>query len=333
MAITKQPEYTAITRDTLIDNKNIDFDLYLRSDTNGHSNYILFCLGNEHFTEEKREYLLNKNIDRLYISDKDVDKYLNYQETNLQNIIQDGTKHSSEKSGVVYNVAKNIVMDLLDDPKCGKNSDRASKWVNNTVSHILNDENTFSGLFDVTVKNYHVYTHSVNVSVIGLLFGKYLLLKEHDLNCLGAGLLFHDVGKIEIPANVINKSSRLTEKEFYEIKRHPKLGLDHLEFKGKIDGRTLKTVIQHHENYDGTGYPYNVSGDDIHLFGRIARIVDVYDAMTSNRPYAAAKRPFSTLAEMKEKMITSFDEELLKEFIYFMGPKDPRRERRKYDKL
>lgn len=206
-------------------------------------------------------------------------------------------------------------------------------WVSNTVSYILNDENTFSSLFDVTVNNYHVHTHSVNVSVIGLLFGKYLLLKEHDLNCLGAGLLFHDIGKMEIPPNVINKSSRLTEKEFYEIKRHPKLGLDHLEFKGKIDGRTLKTVIQHHENYDGTGYPYNVSGNDIHLFGRIARIVDVYDAMTSNRPYAAAKRPFATLAEMKEEMIASFDEELLKEFIYFMGPKDPRRARRKYDKL
>jgi HD-GYP domain-containing protein (c-di-GMP phosphodiesterase class II) len=171
------------------------------------------------------------------------------------------------------------------------------------------------------------------VSVIGLLFGKYLLLKEHDLNCLGAGLLFHDIGKIEIPPNVINKSSSLTEKEFCEIKRHPKVGLDHLEYKEAINGQILKTVIQHHENYDGTGYPYNVSGNDIHLFGRIARIVDVYDAMTSNRPYAAAKRPFATLAEMKEKMLTSFDEELLKEFICFMGPKDPRREKRKRYKL
>lgn len=333
MTIMKQPEYTAITRDTLIDNKNIDFDRYLNNGSNGHSNYILFSRGNEHFTEERRDYLLKRKIDRLYISTKNTEKYHKYQEKNLQNIVQNCTKNSSEKSDVVYKVARNIVADLLVDSKCGQNADRASKWVSNTVSYILNDENTFSSLFDVTVNNYHVHTHSVNVSVIGLLFGKYLLLKEHDLNCLGAGLLFHDIGKMEIPPNVINKSSRLTEKEFYEIKRHPKLGLDHLEFKGKIDGRTLKTVIQHHENYDGTGYPYNVSGNDIHLFGRIARIVDVYDAMTSNRPYAAAKRPFATLAEMKEEMITSFDEELLKEFIYFMGPKDPRRARRKYDKL
>ena len=80
-----------------------------------------------------------------------------------------------------------------------------------------------------------------------------------------------------------------------------KLGLDHLEHIRTIDGRCLKIVIQHHENYDGTGYPYNISGNDIHLFGRIARIVDVYDAMTSNRSYAAAKRPFAALAEMKRK--------------------------------
>ncbi len=339
MVITKQPknssisEYISITRNALIDKKDIDFDLYLRNDTNGHFNYILFCRGDETFTQERREYLLSRNIDRLYSSTKDTDRYLNYQEKILKNIVQDSSKSPREKSEVVYDVARNIVAELMDDPKSGENSIRASKWVNNTVSHIINDESTYSSLFDVTLNNYHVYTHSINVSVIGLLFGKYLLLKEHDLNCLGTGLLFHDLGKLEIPPNVINKSSRLTEEEFDGIKRHPKAGLDHLEYQGRIDGRSLKIVIQHHENYDGTGYPYNVSGNDIHLFGRIARIVDVYDAMTSNRPYAAAKRPFAALAEMKKEMLTSFDEELLKEFICFLGPKDPRIIRRKYDKL
>jgi HD-GYP domain-containing protein (c-di-GMP phosphodiesterase class II) len=324
-------EYTAITRTALIENTEIDFDLYLSSGTHGHSQYVLFCRGNEQFSQERREVLLKRNIDRLYISTEDNDKYLKYQEKNLKNIVQDRNISSREKSIVIYDVARNITADLLNDPKSGQNTERASEWVNNTVSHILNDEDTFTSLFYVLSNNYYVYTHSINVTVIGLLFGKYLSLKEHDLNCLGTGLLLHDIGKVIIHPDVINKSGRLTEEEFWAIKRHPKAGLDHLEHIGTIDGRCLKIVIQHHENYDGTGYPYNISGNDIHLFGRIARIIDVYDAMTSNRPYAAAKRPFAVLAEMKGKMSNCFDGELLKEFICFLGQKDTRGKPRKGD--
>ena len=322
-------EYTAITGSMLLEDSDIGFDLYLSSGTHGHSKFVLFCHGNEHFSQERREDLLNRKIDRLYISTKDTEKYHKYQERNLKNIIQDSKKSSREKLIVVYNVAKYIIADLLNDPKSGQNTARASEWVNNTVSLILNDEDTFACLFYVMVNNYHVYTHSINVTVIGLVFGKYLSLKEHDLQCLGAGLLLHDIGKVIIHPDIINKSGRLTEEEFRAIKRHPKAGLDYLEHMGNIDGRCLKIVIQHHENYDGTGYPYNISGNDIHLFGRIARIIDVYDAMTSNRPYAAAKRPFAALAEMKREMSNCFDGELLKEFICFLGPKDQRREPRK----
>ena len=324
-------EYIAITRNALIGNTEIDFDLYLSSGTHGHSKYVLFCRGSEQFSQERREDLLNRNIDRLYISSNDTEKYLKYQEQNLKNIVQDSKISSREKSIVVYDVARNIIADLLNDPKSGQNTERASEWVNNTVCHILNDEDTLASLFYVLSNNYHVYTHFINVSVIGLLFGKYISLKEDDLNCLGTGLLLHDIGKVISNPNIINKSGRLTEEEFRAIKRHPKVGLDHLEHKGNIDGGSLKVIIQHHENYDGSGYPYNISGNDIHLFGRIARIVDVYDTMTSNRPYAAAKRPFAVLAEMKREMSNCFDGELLKEFICFLGPKDQRGEPRKDD--
>ena len=338
--ITKEPEnsliteYTAITRNTLIENTEIDFDLYLSNGTNGHANYVLFCRGNEKFSEERGQDLFNRNIDKLYISSEDTEKYLKYQERNLNKIVQDSRISSKEKSIVVYDVARNITADLLNDPKSGQHTERASEWISNTVSHIFNDEENINSLFHVLSNNYHVYTHSINVAVIGLLFGKYISLKEDDLNSLGVGLLLHDIGKVKIHPDIINKSGRLTEEEFRAIKRHSKAGLDHLEYRGNIDGRCLKVVIQHHENYDGSGYPYNISGNNIHLFGRIARIIDVYDAMTSNRSYAAAKRPFAVLAEMKQKMSNCFDGELLKDFIYFLGSsKDQRKKQRKSDKI
>ncbi|MBC8553516.1 MAG: HD domain-containing protein [Candidatus Brocadiales bacterium] len=326
-------EYTAITKDAIVEGTEIEFDLYLRNGSGGNYKYVLFSRGDEQFSPERREEILNRNVHALYISTEDTDKYLKYQEKNLNEIINNENKSDLEKSGAVYQVAGNIVQDLLDDPKTGENMKRASEWVNSTVKHIIQNENAFSGLFEVASHDYNTYTHSVNTSVIGLLFGKYLSLTQHELDCLGIGLLLHDIGKLSIPPKVINKVGSISGDELKVIKKHPKAGLELLEHRNYIHATSLKIVIQHHENQDGTGYPYGIEGSDIHLFGSIARIIDVYDAMTSNRSYAKAKRPFAVLAEMKEKMSNCFNEELLKEFISFLGPKDPRMEIRAEDKL
>lgn len=326
-------EYTAITKNALIENTKLAFDLFLRTDVNGHTRYILFCLAGEQFSPERQEELLSKNAQKLYIYTKDTDKYFKYQEENLKSIVDDKYKSSLEKSGALYQVATNITQELLDNPRSGKHIDRASTWINNTVNHILKNENAFSSLFEVTSHDYRTYTHSINMSVIGLLFGKYLSLNPHELDCLGTGMLLHDIGKVVVPTKIINKTGRLTKEEFSEIKKHPKAGLDILELKSNVDSLSLKIVAQHHENYDGSGYPYGIGGSDIHLFGHISRIIDAYDTMTSNRPYAVAKRPFAALAEMQREMSICFHEELLKEFICFLGARDPRNKLRADDIL
>ena len=326
-------EYTAITKNALVENTKLAFDLFLRNDVNGQARYILFCCADDHFSSERQEELLSKNAEKLYISTKDIGKYLKYQEANLKSIVDDKNKSSLEKSGALYQVATNITEELLDNPRSGKHIERASTWINNTVNHILKNENTFSSLFEVTAHDYHTYTHSINMSVIGLLFGKHLSLNPHELDCLGTGMLLHDIGKVVVPPEIINKPGSLTKEEFSEIKKHPKAGLEILELKSNIDSLCLKIVIQHHENHDGTGYPYGLGGSDIHLFGSISRIIDVYDAMTSNRSYAVAKRPFAALAEMKAEMSDYFNEELLKEFICFLGARDSRNKLRASDTL
>jgi len=326
-------EYTAITKDALLENTELAFDLFLRNDVNGKASYILFCRTGDQFSPERQEQLLNKKVQKLYISTKDTGKYLQYQEANLQNIVDDKNKSSLEKSGALYQVATNITEELLENPRSGKHIERASAWIGNTVNHVLKNENTFSSLFEVTTHDYHTYTHSINMSVIGLLFGKYLSLNQHELDCLGTGMLLHDIGKVVIHPEIINKTGRLTKEEFSEIKKHPKAGVEILEKRSNIDPLCLKIVAQHHENHDGTGYPNGLAGSDIHLFGSISRIIDVYDAMTSNRSYAIAKRPFAAMAEMKTEMPGCFNEELLKEFIYFLGAKDPRHKLRADDTL
>ncbi len=326
-------EYTAISKNAIIEDTEIGFNLYLRNGSNVNYKYVLFTRGNEQISSKRREQLLNDNSYTLYISTEDTDKYVKYREKNLNDIINDENKSTHEKSGVLYQVAENIVQDLLDDPKSGENMIRSSKWVNSTVTHIIKDENAFSSLFEVAAHDYTTYTHSVNTSVIGLLFGKYLSLTQHELDCLGIGLLLHDIGKTSIPPNVINRAGKISVSEFENIKKHPKAGFELLAHRNYIDGTSLKVVIQHHENQDGTGYPYGIGGKDIHLFGSISRIVDVYDAMTSNRSYSKAKRPFAVLAEMKDSMPGCFNEELLREFICFLGPNEERTNIRADDKL
>jgi len=97
--------------------------------------------------------------------------------------------------------------------------------------------------------------------------------------------------------------------------------------------RNVLLPIQHHENDDGSGYPNGLAKDEIHLCGKIARIIDVYDALTTKRSYADAIRPFAALLEMKKKMSNCFDPELFKDFIQFLGPYDPRKKPRQIDKL
>ena len=326
-------EYIAITKNALVEDTKIEFDLFLRNDHNGRSRYVLFCRGDQQFSRQLREELLDKKVEQFYISTKDKDKYLRYQEQNLNQIIGDSSKSSLQKSGALYQVAKNLTHDILSEPIPANATERASAWVGNTITHIIQNENTFSSLFKVTSHDYHTYTHSINVSVIGLLFGKYLSLKPHELECLGTGLLLHDIGKSALPSGIINKRGSLTSEEFNIIKKHPKEGFDLLEPRKNVDGSSIKVVIQHHENYDGTGYPYGIGGNDIHLFGHIARIIDAYDAMTSDRPYASAMRPFATLAEIKKEMEGCFSEELLKEYICFLGLKEQRSKPRVDDTL
>ncbi len=318
-------EYTAITKNALIEGTKIEFDLFLKSGSNGHSNYVLFSRGDELFSPERREELMNRKEQKLYISSKDTDKYLKYQEENLKHIIEDDTKSSLEKSGVLYQVAENLMQELLDNPRSGQHIERTSAWVGNTVHHILENEDTFSSLFKIITHDYQIYTHSINTSVIGLLFGRYLSLKPEELNSLGMGLLLHDIGKVTVPLSIIKKRGKLTVNEFKEIKKHPKAGLELLDHRSDVDNLSLKIVMQHHENNDGTGYPYGIGGSDIHLLGHISRIIDAYDAMTTNRSYAFAEKPFAVLAEMKNKMSNCFDAELLREFICFLGPKELRK--------
>jgi putative nucleotidyltransferase with HDIG domain len=324
-------EYLPVDLSSLKTDTKVGCDLYLLVKSGTDSRYILYCRGDAIFESSKREMLLGKNISRLFITKEDQQKYYEYLENNFQSIISDTKLSSDEKTKIVHGAATNIVKDLFNDPRSGS-IERTKTFAYNMVDYVLKDTSAAQSLLKIAVHEYYTYTHCVNVAAVGTLFAKDLGLEDKDLKGLCSGILLHDVGKTKISTDILNKKGKLTKEEFEEIKKHPELGAEVLDETGTEFKEERIITLQHHENYDGSGYPYGLAKNEIHPCGKIARIIDVYDALTTKRSYADAIRPFAALLEMRNNMLNCFDNELFKEFIQFLGPYDPRKKPRKTDK-
>ncbi len=325
-------EYLPVNSSSLKTDTKIGCDLYLLVETSAGSRCILYCRGDAVFDNNKRENLLEKNISRLFIKKEDQKKYYEYLENNFQDIIADTRISSEEKTLIVHSAATNLIKDLFDNPRTG-NIKRTKSFAYNMVDYILKEGKAARNLLKILVHEYYTYTHSVNVAAVGTLFAQSIGLGEDELKSFCSGILLHDIGKTRISADIINKKGKLTKEEYEEVKKHPEIGVEIL--KETENGFTDEYIItlQHHENADGSGYPYGLKNDEIQLCSKIAHIIDVYDALTTNRSYSKAKRPFVALAKMRKNMLNCFDKEVFTDFIRFLGPYDPRAKQRNNDKL
>ena len=311
-------DYLPITLSSLRSDTIINCDVYLLVNMNSASRYILYCKGNTVFENGKKELLVRKNINRLFISRGDQQKYFEYLESNLQNIMSDEKIPPYERAQIVHDAATNMVKDLFTDPRTG-NIERTRKFAYNMVDYVLKDRVASFNLLRIAKHEYFTYTHSVNAATIGTLFAKSLGLGEEVLKPLCAGTLLHDIGKIKISPDILNKTGRLTEAEFEKVKRHPELGMEILRETGNDLKDEYVIILQHHENCDGTGYPYGLKKNEIPSIGRIARIIDIYDALTTKRAYSYAQTPYDALKIIQNEMSGAVDHVLFKQFIKFLG--------------
>src|SRR3990172_3549344 len=312
-------EYIPVTLNAIRVDTIVGCDLYLQNHINEEIRYVLYCSGKNVIKSDKIEELQEHQIKSLFIRKEDQKVYLKYVETSLKNIINDDRVDIKEKAHIVYDVAKNIMNDVFEDPRSGEQVERSKSWVSNTIDFIIKSKGSFSSMMSMISYDYYTYTHSVNVSVLGLLFAKYSGFDGDEMQVFGTGLLLHDVGKTQIDPQIINKKERLNDEEFARIKMHVDLGADILKQTGGVDSTSFFPIMQHHEKYNGKGYPNGLKDDEIHKYGKIAGIIDVYDALTTRRSYSDARKPFEALKIMNEEMKGSFDEKYFKDFILFLG--------------
>lgn len=181
----------------------------------------------------------------------------------------------------------------------------------------------FIGVTRLKSKDETTFVHSVSVSGLMILFGNYLGLDRGTVNLLGISGLLHDIGKVEIPSSILNKAEGLSASEREIINLHPAFGRDILSRNAQMPEMVLDVCFNHHERMDGGGYPSGRAGSEISLYARIAAVCDVYDAVTSVRPY---KKPW-TANEALTWMLRReghFDMQLLKKFALCISASLPR---------
>lgn len=158
------------------------------------------------------------------------------------------------------------------------------------------------------------YAHSVNVALVSRIIGKWLKLSKEDLKVLAVAGLLHDIGKTQIPDEVLNKPGKPTDEEFALIKKHPKMGYDILK-KHQVDPRIRKVALMHHERCDGTGYPMELEAEEIDDFASIVAIADVYDAMTAARTYRQPLCPFEVIAAFEKDGLQKYNPGFILTFL------------------
>ena len=178
----------------------------------------------------------------------------------------------------------------------------------------INIETIKSLQHTIKIKDTVTHAHSSRVAEYSVLIGKKLGLSKDDLNTLKLGALFHDIGKISTPNNILFKNSKLTPEEYSEIKKHPTQGIEILS-KQNIPSNIYSIVKYHHERYDGTGYPENLKGEEIPLLTRITTVADSFDAMFSKRPYKENYTIDHIINEIENNKNTQFDPVIADAFL------------------
>ncbi len=213
------------------------------------------------------------------------------------------------------------INDALHDVRLGRsiNTNDAKRLVAGLADSVVRNPNALLWLSHLKQRDEYTAIHSVNVCILALTFGRNLGISEHELNQLGLGALLHDVGKMIVPLEVLNKPGALTEKEFSMLKEHPSFGYDLLKTKNRLPEFLLEVVKFHHERENGGGYPDGLRGPQLNRFTKIVTIVDVYDAITSDRVYHDAINPSNALNKMYKWAPNDFDQGLFNEFIKCLG--------------
>jgi HD-GYP domain-containing protein (c-di-GMP phosphodiesterase class II) len=297
------------------------FELYLRQESVSAVKYILYKGRRTPFSEDKRNFLIGNGIGTLYIRQSDGEVYWKYVSENIDELILAPEITVDEKSKIIYDASSAVVKRLFAEPSSRMHIERSLQLVESTVKFLTSDQWNFHNLLRIFSYDYTLYTHSVNVCAMGIALSRAIGVTDHEeLSAIGHGMLLHDIGKSQIPLSIINKQGMLSSEEMAEIRRHPLHGVELIKLNPRVLNQSREIILHHHEKLNGAGYPHGLRGTEIPLSTRIATLVDIFDALTTRRPYRKALRAYSALRIMRDEMSQELDFSLFRALITTLAP-------------
>jgi len=225
-----------------------------------------------------------------------------------------------QAKSVIYDANK-AMRSFMQDARFGRQieSSAVDEVVDNITASVFRNKDALLTLSRIKTVDKYTFMHSISVCVLMTAFARVMEYDDETARQISSGALLHDLGKMRVPPEVLNKPGALTTAEFAEMKQHVEYGAEHLSSFGWLSDVSMRVVMQHHERIDGTGYPFGLHGDALSQVGRMSAIADVYDALTSNRCYKQAWEPTHTLGKMLEWSKDHFGEEMAHQFVRCVG--------------
>lgn len=219
-----------------------------------------------------------------------------------------------------YSMAADTVRNLMNDARSGKQlkPEQAEKSAEQLIKSIDNSPQTLSAVTRIKSRDEYTFQHSVGVAALlaGFTKGRY---SADELEEITIGGIVHDIGKIHVPDNILNKPDKLTDEEFVLMKKHVTFSREIFEECNNFTSMQTDIALQHHERPDGMGYPLGLKGDEISEIGYTGAVIDVYDALSTRRVYKKAWEPSQALKSMLEWGPGQFNQDVLMRFIKYLG--------------
>lgn len=217
--------------------------------------------------------------------------------------------------------SKQAVVSMFQEARMGNAIDAkdCAPLVEEISSSVARNPGALISLARLKTADDYTYMHSVAVCALMIALSRQLGLSEEETRQAGLAGLLHDLGKAMVPNAILNKPGKLTDEEFTEVKKHPEYGHEALLQGSGVPEMALDVCLHHHEKVDGSGYPKGLKAEQITLFAKMGAVCDVYDAITSNRPYKAGWDPAESLRKMAEWAKGHFDEAVFQAFVKSLG--------------
>jgi HD-GYP domain-containing protein (c-di-GMP phosphodiesterase class II) len=290
---------------SLIPGKPLTFDLFLRINNQN----IVYVRAGDRLEKDKIQALqVRDSGNHFLVKEEDRKSFKNYVHDQM---ISDDL-NVREKAVLLRESSMTLVEELFEHPDVNKALDGARPIITQFVQFMQAEPEAMGHLISLSGHDFYTYNHSLDVGIYSLGLAEAVGYGTKELEEMGIGALFHDVGKRQISLEILCKKGGLSDAEWSQMQKHTQYGLVILNQNHSVSDAVKAACFEHHESWSGNGYPQNLSGQEIHPFARIVAITDTYDAMTTQRSYNVPMTPFEAVTMMKEKLAGRYDPDILK---------------------